>query len=105
MHTHTTKTGRQLRILLSIRHTSYLRNFLEIIEHLAKDGHRLHFVFDAHGPLGEDSLFTELCQRYSNVSGQFIERHDPAGRTTWQKQAEMLRRSIDYLRYLDKRYI
>ncbi|SME98706.1 hypothetical protein SAMN06265365_107195 [Tistlia consotensis] len=93
-----------MRILLSIRHPSYLRNLLEVVRRLAGQGHRLHFVFDAHGPLGEDSLFEELCRSHPTITGQFIEKRDPSARVSWREQAERLRFGIDYLRYLDPRY-
>lgn len=93
-----------LRILFAIRHPSYLRNLLGVIELLAERQHRLHFVFDAHGPLGEDSLFEEIKGKYKNVTGQFVEKGSKIRKTDWRRFSEKFRYGIDYIRYCDKRY-
>lgn len=91
------------RILLSVRHPSYMRNFLGILDTLAEDGHRLHIVFDKHGPLGEDALFQDLIRRHENISGQFIDSK-LINRYEWRHIAKSVRCTFDYFRYLDPRF-
>jgi hypothetical protein len=91
-----------MRILFVLRHPSYLRNFTSVVTSLSAAGHRVHILFDAQGPAGEDELVKRLHSEHANITWQFIEQERKDIRLPWQALANRMRYGCDYLRYLEK---
>jgi hypothetical protein len=94
---------RPLRIAFLARHVGYLRNFDTVLAELARRGHHLDVAFqlDEGAAPGERVLMEDLGRAHPS-----IRFHPPPVplRDIWWVLREMIRRSIDYLRYLDPRY-
>lgn len=93
-----------MRILFALRHPSYLRNFVSVVQALADEGHHVHLVFHLHGPLGEDALFERLASESRRITGQFIDEEMKAAVVPWKTFAANARHGTDYLRYVHPRF-
>lgn len=91
-----------MKILFAMRHTGYLRNFLNVIDELDARGHHLHFVFESKAALGEDQVFAELMTRRPRISCTYLSKGERAIQVPWRRFARELRVAFDYFRYLEK---
>lgn len=92
-----------MTLLFLARHWSYLRNFESAIEMLAERGHRIHMAVDVEEALGGRQMIERLVARYP---AQLSMGNTP-GRAlgAWSELARRIRHALDYLRFLEPRYV
>ncbi|HVR76516.1 MAG TPA: hypothetical protein VMT52_19460 [Planctomycetota bacterium] len=92
-----------MRILFSMRHLGFLRNFEALLRRLALDGHEVHVTAEGSGKLGEERLIEKLSRECPAITFERVRRRDPA-RNAWAALGLWVRSSLDYLAYLHPRY-
>jgi hypothetical protein len=91
-----------MRILFIARHYSYLRLFESAVDALAARGHEVVLAADREETLGGRQMVERIADRYPNVRLADVPgRHAGA----WTELARRLRLGLDYLRFLDGRYV
>jgi len=89
------------RILFSVRNLWYLKFYDSVIRSLAARGHDVRIVADLHDPPERTALVDALRAEYPTVSYSCLERRTPRH---WEDLAGAIRRSLEYLRFLEPRY-
>jgi hypothetical protein len=90
---------RPLRILFMIKHFGATRNFHLAIRELASRGHIIHLAFESY----DRTEWRRPMGRLSEGLPGITAGKSPGG-DEWQMLARQIRRSIDYLRYLEPEY-
>lgn len=94
-----------MKVLFFMRHAGFVRNFESTLRLLAERGHEVHVAFDGSSGfyrLGEGtSIIERLAGEHERLTfGPAPERGDDP----WFSLSTRLRRSTDYLRYLEPPY-
>jgi len=91
-----------VKILFIARHYSYLRLFESAVVALAERGHQIVLAADRAETMGGRQMVERIAGRYPNVTVC-----DAPGRYTgaWAEVARKLRLGLDYLRFLEPRYL
>jgi hypothetical protein len=92
-----------MKLLFFARHWSYLRNFESALEVLAKRGHQLHLTVDVEEALGGRQMIERLAARHPDL----VTMANAPGRAlnAWSELARRVRHGLDYLRFLEPRYV
>jgi hypothetical protein len=91
-----------MRILFSVSHFGFLRNFEPALRLLAERGHAVHLLADRHDRLGGTRTIDNLT---AAVPGAFTFGYAPSRKDNpFHQLAIRLRLSLDYWRYLEPRY-
>jgi hypothetical protein len=89
-----------MRILLVVRHFTYARNFESVLRQLAGDGHQVHVAAERDESFGGREMLDRLAAEYPSITvGETPGRSD-----VWADVLTRIRRTLDYLRYLDPAY-
>jgi hypothetical protein len=89
-----------MKILLFVRHFTYARNFESVLRQLAEDGHQVHVAAERDEVFGGQEMLERLSSQCAGITlGAAPERRD-----AWVGVVARLRRTLDYLRYLDTAY-
>ena len=91
-----------MRILFFARHFSYLRNFESAIGELARRGHAIHLSADREETMGGRTMVEQIAKDYPNVTVGWTPTRESGA---WYELARKLRLGLDYLRFLDSRYV
>ncbi len=92
-----------MKILFSVSHFGFLRNFEPALRRLAQHGHRIHLLADRRDNLGGTRTIDNLLA--SAPSGSITWGYVPSRKDDpWYSFALRLRSCLDYWRYLDRRY-
>ena len=92
-----------MKLLFFARHWSYLRNFESAVEELAARGHHVHMATDVEEALGGQQMMERLVARYpdrlsmSTAPGRALD--------AWSELTRRVRHALDYLRFLEPRYL
>jgi hypothetical protein len=89
-----------VKVLFIARHFTYFRNYESVIEMLAARGHEVHLAAEREERLGGHEMVERLASAHPGISFGWI----PDREDRWVTFATGLRRTIDYLRYLDPAY-
>lgn len=91
-----------MTILFFLRHQGYIRNFESTLKLLAERGHSIEIALGAwaEGVAGEPTgeCLERLESTYPRISST---RAPEAGASRWERYAERLRATLDWLRYLE----
>jgi hypothetical protein len=90
-----------MRILFAVSHFGFLRNFEFALRELAGRGHQIHLSADRKESIGGERTMELLTAAHPGITAGFAPNPK---RREWYAYSLMLRRSLDYLRYLDPRY-
>src|SRR5687768_12450516 len=99
-----------MKVLFSLRHVGYIRNFESTVRGLAERGHHVHLVIEKNREdpsLGRPELVEpaalaeRLLETYPNITQGDAPSRDANGAAYLRRK---LRLGIDYLRYLDDAY-
>jgi hypothetical protein len=89
-----------MKVLFSIRHLGFVRNFEAVLCLLAERGHDVLVVSDGNGAGGDRDLVRDLTRRYRSLT--FVAgRREPY---VWRELAQRIRAGLDYLLYLHPIY-
>lgn len=89
-----------MKILFFVRHFTYARNFESVLRQLADKGHQVHLAAERVETFGGREMLDHLAKRYPGITiGPAPERTDE-----WVGVVSKIRRTLDYLRYLDAAY-
>ena len=91
-----------MKIVFSLAHVGFVRNYDRTLRHLAAHGHQIHIaVLTARNKLREKSTLDRLMVDCPNVTyGQWPKTKS----SVWTSAALAIRVTQDYIRYLDPRY-
>ena len=90
------------RILFGAPYFSYYRNYDSVVRELAVRGHDIHLTADAPEAMGGHGLVERLAAEYP---GRVTSGFTPSLATwTWTPAASFIRRSLEYVRFLDPFY-
>jgi hypothetical protein len=91
-----------MRILFSMLHPGYVRNYELPLRLLADRGHDILIGFEQIKKQSEDRIAEALAREYPNVT---VLGHElPKRKDGWAGAASLLRGLLDYSRYFDPRY-
>lgn len=91
-----------MKILFSVSHFGFLRNFEPALRRLAERGHRIHLLADRHDTLGGTDTIHNLT---TACPGAFTSDYAPSRKSDGlHLLAIRLRLCLDYWRYLHPRY-
>jgi hypothetical protein len=90
-----------MRVLFVMRSTVYVRNFESTLRLLAARGHQVHVVATPHYALDPTDLIGRLCRECPAITSS---SPPPRRESRWSSLGVGLRRSLDYLRYLQPEY-
>jgi len=91
-----------MKILFSVGSFGFLRNFEAALRLLAERGHDLHLVADRKDSVGGTKTLDLLLAAYPD---RIRYSYAPSRKDSrWQPLATQLRLTLDYWRYLDRRY-
>jgi hypothetical protein len=91
-----------MRVLFTALHFANYRNFESVIRDLAARGHHVHLLADEKESVGGQALVERLAAEYPTVTWGWTP--SPAG-DPWFPFAQKLRFALDYVRFLDPRYV
>ncbi len=91
-----------MKILFFMRHYTYVRLFESAITELARRGHQLHLSADREESIGGRPLAERLAEQYPTIT---LGTTPVRAANAWSEFARRLRLGIDYLRFLDPRYV
>ena len=91
-----------MKILFSVNHFGFLRNFEPALRVLAERGHSIHLLAERRESIGGISTAETLADEYSTITYGFLRRDK--GRV-WYVLSTWLRLCLDYWRYLDPRFV
>ena len=92
-----------MKILFIMRHSGYVRNFESTLRMLCERGHQVHLAFQAkmrHWLLDSTDIGKQLSEDYAT----FSQGTAPVREDGWGLLGREVRRSLDYLRYLNPEY-
>jgi len=91
-----------MRLLFSVNHPGFLRNFEPALRQLAARGHHLHLLAERHDIWGGTRTIDNLVREYPDriTFGYGKSRKEEL----WPALAMQVRLCLDYWRYLDPRY-
>jgi hypothetical protein len=90
-----------MRILFSATHFGFLRNFQSTIRLLAQQGHELHLLAERRDAIDGQKMADLLAAEHPAISFELL----PTSRhRLWYALATGVRASLDYWRYLDRRW-
>jgi macrocin-O-methyltransferase TylF-like protien len=89
-----------VKVLFVLRHGQYGRNFEHALKILAQRGHVVNIALEHRGEEQRSAAIANLTEQYENVSCATL----PAPTGDVDTLAHLLRRSIDFLRYLTPAY-
>lgn len=92
-----------MRVLFSIRHPGYVRNFESLLRELARRGHSVHIAVESNKSNWLDG-FNPLDPLVADHPELTYEVLAPRVRDGWSLLTQGVRQSLDYLRYLEPRY-
>lgn len=90
-----------MKVLFFMRSTVYVRNFESTLRLLAQRGHQVNVVADTHQVMDPTNLMGRLCREYPNITHAAPPQ---AASRQWSRLGVELRKSVDYLRYLEPAY-
>ena len=91
-----------MKIIFSLAHVGFVRNYDRTVRHLAVQGHQIHIaVLTARNKLREKSTLDRLMAEHPNVTYGLWPKIKPS---VWVSAALPIRVTQDYIRYLDPRY-
>lgn len=82
-----------------LKHPGATRNLESTLRSLGERGHTIHLAFESMA--GDRKLLDDLCVGNDRFS---VDRAPGRGDDQWYALSDRVRRSIDYLRYLEPRY-
>src|SRR5262245_42731010 len=89
-----------MKILFSMRHLGFVRNFETVLCLLAERGHEVQVVSEGDGRGGDQNFVRQLTDRYRSLA--FVgARREPY---VWRELAQRMRAGLDYLCYLHPVY-
>ncbi len=91
-----------MKILFSMRHLGFLRNFHAAIVAAAKRQHAILVVYEGPGKFGEEKLASRIHGEYPNVQFRLLQK--AVADHPWHAGVYVLRLWLDYLRYLSPMY-
>jgi hypothetical protein len=90
-----------MRILFSATHFGFLRNFQSTIRLLAQQGHELHLLAERRDAIDGQKMADFLAAEHPAITFELL----PTSRhRLWYALATGVRASLDYWRYLDRRW-
>ena len=90
-----------MRILFSTSSFGFLRNFQSTIRLLAERGHEIHLLAERTDTVDGQKIAEALVAEYPSITSGFL----PSGRhRLWYALGTGVRASLDYWRYLDRRW-
>src|SRR5688572_19799800 len=90
-----------MKVLFFMRSTVYVRNFESTLRLLAERGHQVHIAAETHEVLDPTDLVGRLSREYPGITHSAPPK---AEAQPWSKLGIELRKTIDYLRYLEPEY-
>ena len=91
-----------MKILFTALHFANYRNFESVIRDLAARGHQVHLLADEKESFGGQALVERLAAEYPAITWGWTP--SPA-EEPWFPFAQKVRFALDYIRFLDPRYI
>jgi hypothetical protein len=91
--------GFLMKILFSMRHLGWVRNFEGVLCRLSQRGHEIHVVSEG-GTAGDRDFVRQLTHRYRSLT--FVEGRRES--SVWREVAQWMRAGLDYLHYLHPIY-
>ena len=91
-----------MRVLFSALHFASFRNFESVVHELASRGHHVHLVADEAERFGGQDLVERLAAQHPRVTWGFTP--SPA-EEFWFPFAQKIRLALDYVRFLEPRYL
>jgi hypothetical protein len=88
-----------MKILFSMRHLGWVRNFEGVLCRLSQRGHEIHVVSEG-GTAGDRDFVRQLTHRYRSLT--FVEGRRES--SVWREVAQWMRAGLDYLHYLHPIY-
>jgi hypothetical protein len=90
-----------MKVLFSVTHFGFLRNFQSTIRLLAERGHELHLLAERRDAIDGQKMADLLVADHPSITFEFL----PSSRhRIWYALATGVRASLDYWRYLDARW-
>ncbi len=91
-----------MKIVFSLAHVGFVRNYDRTLRHLAAQGHQIHIsAVDGRNKLREQATLDRLMADCPNVTYRRWPKFDPG---VWLSAGLAIRSTQDYIRYLDPRY-
>ena len=90
-----------MKVLFSVSHFGFLRNFEAALHALAARGHQVHLLAERRETLGGMRTIDNLVSRHENITYGFLPRDKDR---TWYALATFVRLCLDYWRYLAPGY-
>jgi hypothetical protein len=90
-----------MKILFSVTHFGFLRNFQSTIRLLAERGHELHLLAERRDAVDGQKMADILVADYPSITFELLRTNR---RGLWYAFATGVRASLDYWRYLDARW-
>ena len=91
-----------MRVVFTALHFANYRNFESVIRMLAARGHSVHVLADEPETFGGQALVERLAAEYASIT--FALTPSPADEP-WFRFAQKVRFALDYVRFLDPRYV
>ena len=91
-----------MKILFTALHLANYRNFESVIRDLAARGHDVHLLADERESMGGEALVERLSAEYPTITWGWTP--SPA-EEAWFPFAQKVRFALDYVRFLDPRYV
>ena len=92
---------RAVRILVTLLHPGYARNYEDVLRGLLARGYRIHIAMLRKSKSMSDRFAERLGEEYPNISVSVLRS---PGRDGWQNVVWAVRTLADYARYLHPRY-
>jgi hypothetical protein len=91
-----------MKVVFTALHFANYRNFESVIRALAARGHSVHLLADEPETFGGQALVERLASEYAAIT--FALTPSPA-EEPWFRFAQKVRFALDYVRFLDPRYV
>jgi len=91
-----------MKVVFTALHFANYRNFESVIRMLAARGHSVHLLADEPETFGGQALVERLAAEYASIT--FALTPSPA-EEPWFRLAQKVRFALDYVRFLDPRYV
>jgi len=91
-----------MKVLFTALHFANYRNFESVIRELAARGHQVHLLADEEERFGGQALVERLAAEHPTITWSWTP--SPAGEP-WFPFAQKVRFALDYVRFLDPRYV
>lgn len=95
------RSRRQLRIMLTLLHPGYVRNYEDVLRSLLERGHRVHVAVLMRAKQSQDRVAERLGEEFGNLTVGLARKSERNG---WRNVRWVVRAAADYARYLHPRY-